>query len=143
WEDADSAELNPNTKRAVISLLEQSSGLKTEGRGRLGKYSSAAEPGTKFLAAYGDKIVSERHRHKYEFSNQYREDMVQSGLVIGAVYPEKDLVDCVEWPSAGKHNHPWGVGVQFHPEFKSKPTAAGPLFRDFIAVCRDLKAGKK
>jgi len=63
--------------------------------------------------------------------------MAKSGLIIGAYFPEKDLVECVEWP-----DHPWGVGVQFHPEFKSKPTAASPLFRDFIATCRNLKASK-
>jgi len=138
WEDADSTEFNQNTKKAVVSLLEEQVGVKNYGGTmRLGKYVSAAKPGTKFLAAYGEEMVSERHRHRYEFSNQYREEMIQSGLIIGGVYPKEDLVECVEWP-----DHPWGVGVQFHPEFKSKPTAASPLFRDFIATARDLKGAK-
>ena len=105
---------------------------------RLGKYVSVAEPGTKFFAAYGTKTVSERHRHRYEFSNQFRDDMTKAGLVVGAIYPEKDLVESVEWP-----DHPWGLGVQFHPEFKSKPTAASPLFRDFISVAWNTKAQSK
>ena len=138
WEDADSGEFNQDTCRQVISLAEGQEKTETLNSGmRLGKYISTAEPGTKFFAAYGEKPVSERHRHRYEFSNKYRDDMTKSGLVIGAMNTEKDLVDCVEWP-----DHPWGLGVQFHPEFKSKPTAASPLFRDFIAVVRDLKAGK-
>ena len=136
WEDADSAEFNKSTKHPVISLLEEQDGVNNSAM-RLGKYISAAEPGTKFSAAYKEKKVSERHRHRYEFSNQFREDMTRSGLIIGALYPEKDLVECVEWP-----DHPWGLGVQFHPEFKSKPTSAAPLFRDFIAVSRDVNAGK-
>ncbi|MCL2602245.1 MAG: CTP synthase [Treponema sp.] len=135
WEDADSTEFNQNTKKAVVSLLEEQVGLKNYGGTmRLGRYVSVAVPGTKFFAAYGTENVSERHRHRYEFSNQYRDEMTSSGLIIGATYPKDDLVESVEWP-----DHPWGVGVQFHPEFKSKPTAASPLFRDFIAVARDLK----
>ena len=134
WDDADSSEFSRDTKHPVIDL----SGVNPQGAGgtlRLGKYVSAAEPGTKFFAAYGEKTVSERYRHRYEFSNKYRKEMVKSGLVVGAICPEKDLVDSVEWP-----DHPWGLGVQFHPEYKSKPTAASPLFRDFIKVCRDVKA---
>ena len=139
WDDADSTEFNKDTRHPLISRLDdQAGGEENYGHTkRLGKYVSVVEPGTKLFAAYRENSISERHRHSYEFSNQYREEMVRSGLVIAALYPEKDLVECVEWP-----DHPWGVGVQFHPEFKSKPTAASPLFRDFIAVCRDLKAAK-
>ena len=138
WEDADSTEFNQNTKKAVISLLEEQVGVKNYGGTmRLGKYTSVARPGTKFFAAYNEETISERHRHRYEFSNQYREEMIQSGLIIAGIYPKEDLVECVEWP-----DHPWGVGAQFHPEFKSKPTAANPLFRDFIAVSRDIKDSK-
>ena len=136
WEDADSTEFNKETKYPVLSLLDETSDKNLESNKRLGKYISLAQTGTRFFAAYKEKNVSERHRHNYEFSNKYREEMTRSGLVIAALYPEKDLVDCVEWP-----NHPWGVGVQCHPEFKSKPTAANPLFRDFIAAARDSKAG--
>ena len=135
WEDADSTEFNVNSGHSVISLLEEQEGvINYGGTMRLGKYDSAAEPGTKIFAAYKTGEISERHRHRYEFANRYREDFVKSGLVISAVFPEKDLVESVEWP-----DHPWGVGVQFHPEFKSKPTSASPLFRDFISVAVNLK----
>ena len=138
WEDADSTEFNKETGHPVISLLDEKADGENSSRVmRLGKYVSVVESGTKLFAAYGAKSISERHRHRYEFSNRYREEMVKSGLVIGAYYPDKDLVESVEWP-----DHPWGLGVQFHPEFKSKPTAASPLFRDFIAACRDLKVVK-
>ena len=135
WEDADSTEFDQNTKRPVVSLLEEQVSVKNYGGTmRLGKYISTTKPGTKFFAAYGEESISERHRHRYEFSNQYRDDMIASGLIIGGIYQKDDLVESVEWP-----NHPWGLGVQFHPEFKSKPTSASPLFRDFIAAARDLK----
>jgi len=143
WKDADSTEFNKQSKYPVVSLLEEQTGDESRSKGRLGMFVSIAEQDTKFFKAYGEKRICERHRHRYEFSNRYREEMIQSGLVIGAVNAEKDLVECVEWPGAGTHNHPWGLGVQFHPEFKSKPTAASPLFRDFVAVCRDLKAAGK
>jgi CTP synthase len=135
WEDADSTEFNKDAKYPVVSLLAEGNSASNM---RLGKFVSIAEPGTKFYSAYGERNVSERHRHRYEFSNRYRDEMIRSGLVISAFYPEKDLVDCVEWP-----DHPWGLGVQSHPEFKSKPTAASPLFRDFIAASRGLRAVKK
>jgi CTP synthase len=135
WEDADSTEFNQDTRHPVVSLLDEQVDVKNYGGTmRLGKYISVAEPGSKFLAAYGETRISERHRHRYEFSNQYRKEMTETGLKIGATYPEKNLVECVEWP-----NHPWGLGVQFHPEFKSKPTAASPLFRDFIAAAKNYK----
>ena len=137
WEDADSTEFNKESKHPVLSLFEEKNG-KPGSNMRLGKFVSIAEPGTKFYAAYGERSVAERHRHRYEFSNKYRDEMTGSGLIISAIYPENDLVDCVEWP-----NHPWGLGVQSHPEFKSKPTAASPLFRDFIAASKDFRAAKE
>ena len=137
WEDADSSEFNKDARHAVIDVAETEA-KDSRGNLRLGKYVSAAEPETKIFAAYGEKTISERHRHRYEFSNRYRDEMVKSGLIVGALNPEKNLVDGVEWPE-----HPWGVGVQFHPEYKSKPTAASPLFRDFIAAARDRKAAKE
>jgi len=143
WEDADSAEFNKDTKHQVIDLIEENADTENMGGAmRLGKFVSASEPGTKCFAAYGEKNISERYRCRYKFSNVYRGEMINSGLVIGAVNAEKDLVDCVEWPGTGIYNHPWGVGVQFHPEFKSKPTQASPLFRAFIAAVKDLKATK-
>jgi CTP synthase len=133
WEDADSTEFNQDTKHPVISLLEEQVDVKNYGGTmRLGKSDTVTEPGTLIAAAYGQRTVSERHRHRYEFSNKYRGEMIESGLKIAAYTPDGSLVECVEWPE-----HPWGLGVQFHPEFKSKPTGASPLFRDFIAAARD------
>ncbi|MCL1813022.1 MAG: CTP synthase [Treponema sp.] len=139
WEDADSAEFNQDTKHPVISLLEDQDNVKNYGGiMRKGKYDSAAEPSTLIHAAYKKDQFSERHRHRYEFSNVYRKDMLESGLKLTAFSPDKALVDCVEWPS-----HPWGLGVMFHPEFKSKPTAAHPLFRDFIEAAKKRVKGEK
>jgi len=138
WEDADSTEFNRDTKHPVVNLLVQKEERENLNSNiRLGKFVSTAEPGTKIFAAYKEKNISERYRNSYEFSNQFRDEMIQSGLIVGALCPEKNRVVCLEWP-----NHPWGLGVQSHPEFKSKPTAASPLFRDFIAVARDVKAAK-
>jgi CTP synthase len=133
WKDADSTEFNQDTKYPVISLLADQVNVKDYGGTmRLGKSKSVTEPGTLLFAAYKDKNILERHRHRYEFSNKFRNEMSQSGLKLTAFTDDGSLVECVEWPE-----HPWGLGVQFHPEFKSKPTAASPLFRDFIAAARD------
>jgi CTP synthase len=137
WEDADSTEFNQDSKHPVISLLEEQIDVKNYGGTmRLGKSETVAREGTRIHAAYGEPHIWERHRHRYEFSNKYRKEMTESGLEIAALTPDGSLVECVEWP-----NHPWGLGVQFHPEFKSKPTAAAPLFRDFIAAVKERKLG--
>ena len=130
WTDADSTEFNEDTRHPVVCLPEDA-----QGSMRLGLGESVAEPGTRVFAAYGDAHVWERHQHCYEFSNKYRSDIAGAGLKISALTADGGLVECVEWP-----DHPWGVGVQFRPEFKSKPTAAAPLFRDFIAAAKKLAA---
>jgi CTP synthase len=133
WKDADSTEFNQDTKHPVVSLLADQVNVKDYGGTmRLGKSKSVVEPGTLLFTAYKEKNIFERHRHRYEFSNKYRPEMIQSGLKLTAFTDDGSLVECVEWPE-----HPWGLGVQFHPEFKSKPTAVNPLFRDFIAASRD------
>jgi CTP synthase len=135
YEDADSTECNQDTKHPVISLLEEQIDVKNYGGTmRLGKSESLTGEGCLLFAAYQQERIFERHRHRYEFSNQYRREMLESGLRLTAFTPDRGLVECVEWP-----DHPWGLGAQFHPEFKSKPTAAAPLFRDFIAAVRDEK----
>jgi len=132
WEDADSTEFNPDTKHPVVSLLEEQSDVKKYGGAvRLGKGTAAAESGSRLFSAYGEKNISERHRHRYVFSNMYRSQMKESGLLLTG-FTQDGLVECVEWPE-----HPWGLGVQFHPEFKSRPAAAAPLFRDFIAAAKE------
>ncbi|GHT48725.1 CTP synthase [Spirochaetia bacterium] len=132
WEDADSTEFNSGTTHPVVSLLEdQIDVTMMGGTMRLGRSETVAREGSHILAAYGNKNIQERHRHRYEFANKYRVEMTGSGLVVGALTPDSSLVECVEWP-----DHPWGVGVQFHPEFKSKPTAAHPLFAAFVAAVK-------
>ncbi len=134
WTDADSTEFNQDTKHPVVSLLEEQVDVKNYGGTmRLGKSETVVEKGSKLQAAYGEKRIDERHRHRYEFANVYRKEMTETGLRIAGLTPDGSLVESVEWP-----DHPWGLGVQFHPEFKSKPTAAHPLFRDFVAAARDL-----
>ena len=135
WADADSTEFNHNARHPVVSLLEEQIGV--DGYGgtmRLGASESITEPGTHISAAYGKERIWERHRHRYEVSNKYRNEMTETGLKIAALTADRNLVECVEWP-----DHPWGVGVQFHPEYKSKPTAAAPLFRDFIAAAKRMR----
>jgi len=145
WADADSTEFTPDTKHPVVSLLEEQEKVKTYGGTmRLGAMETVNEEGSHIMAAYGEKKISERHRHRYEFSNQYREEMVNSGLKLAAFNTDGTLVECTEWSHLDEKNkqdfqHPWGVAVQFHPEYKSKPMAAAPLFRDFIAAVKREK----
>ncbi|MDR0656026.1 MAG: CTP synthase [Treponema sp.] len=136
WEDADSTEFNQETRHPVVSLMEEQEDITAYGATmRLGNWDCVAEQDTLILAAYGDKNIRERHRHRYEFANRYRQEMSAAGLRLAAFTPDAKLVECVEWP-----DHPWGLGVQFHPEFKSRPTSAAPLFRDFIAAARDVRS---
>jgi CTP synthase len=135
WEDADSTEFNQDTRRPVVSLLEDQVDVKNYGGTmRLGEWKSLPEPESRFFAAYKTRVVSERHRHRYEFANTFRKEMIDSGLLLTGFTEDKSLVEAVEWP-----DHPWGLGVQFHPEFKSKPTASSPLFRDFVAAVKQAK----
>ena len=96
---------------------------------RLGAYTCRLVSGSLSRRAYGREEVQERHRHRYEFNNRYRELLQEKGLHPAGVNPKRDLVEIVEIPS-----HPWFVGVQFHPEFQSKPRGAHPLFRDFVGA---------
>ncbi|MDR0908187.1 MAG: CTP synthase [Spirochaetaceae bacterium] len=133
WKDANSSEFTEEAEHLVISLLQDQIDVKNYGGTmRLGKWDAVTLPGSHIAEAYKAKQISERHRHRYEFSNQYRKDMEDSGLKLTATTPDGSLVECCEWDTEGKTGHPWGLGVQFHPEFKSKPTQAAPLFRDFI-----------
>jgi CTP synthase len=135
WEDADSTEFNQDAKRPVVSLLEDQVDVKNYGGTmRLGEWKSLPEPDSRFYEAYKTKTVSERHRHRYEFANTFRREMLDSGLLLTGFTEDRSLVEAIEWP-----DHPWGLGVQFHPEFKSKPTAASPLFRDFVAAVKNTK----
>lgn len=126
--EANSTEMNPTTSHPVISLLDEQKEVDTKGGTmRLGAYPCLLAENSKAHAAYGSISISERHRHRYEFNNTYREKLKSSGLLFTGAYEKADLCEIVE-----VQKHPWMVGVQFHPELKSKPTNAHPLFRDFV-----------
>ncbi len=134
---ANSTEFDPNCKYPVISLLEEQKGIKDlGGTMRLGAYPCKVKKGTLAYRVYGREDVSERHRHRYEFNNAYRKELEKAGLVVSGVYPAKDLVEIVEI-----EDHPFFIAVQFHPEFKSKPDRAHPLFKALIKA--SLKAKKR
>jgi CTP synthase len=130
FHEAHSTEINPMTSHPVISLLSEQKGVEDlGGTMRLGAYSCLLKPGTKASKAYGTEKISERHRHRWEFNNVYKDQMEEKGLIISGQLENSNLCEITEIK-----DHPWMVGVQFHPEFKSKPTDAHPLFRDFIAA---------
>jgi CTP synthase len=135
YDDADSTEFSPSTHHPVISLLEEQVDVKIYGGTmRLGRSETILQEDTNILQCYGKNVVYERHRHRYEVSNTFREELDQSGLSISGVTPEGALVESVEWP-----DHPWGVGVQFHPEFTSTPINPHPLFAGFIQAGLDFQ----
>ena len=129
--DANSTEFSPKTKNPVISTMEEQKKLLKEkkygGTMRLGACPAKLNKKSLSFEAYKTEIISERHRHRYEFNNDYREIFEKNGLRIAAINPQRNLVEIVE-----AENHPWMVGVQFHPEFKSRPLKPHPLFREFI-----------
>ena len=127
---ANSTEMDPETPHAVIDLLpEQKEVEDLGGTMRLGAQAVEVADGTRARDAYGDAVVHERHRHRYEVNNQYRPRLVDAGLVVAGTFQEGRLVEIVELP-----DHPWFVASQFHPEFKSRPTRPAPLFRDFVGA---------
>jgi len=129
-EDANSAEFDPVTPHPVIDLMrEQHDVHDMGGTMRLGAYPCKVLPETKGYDAYGEAVVYERHRHRFEVNNAYRQQLTDAGLVISGLSPDERLVEMVELP-----DHPWFLGMQGHPEFKSRPTRPAPLFRDFIGA---------
>ena len=129
--DANSSEFRQDVP-AVIDLMPDQVDVEDKGGTmRLGLYPCKVYPGTLTDKAYGEALIYERHRHRYEFNNAFREQLEGAGLVIGGTSPNGRLVEIVELPES---EHPWFLGCQFHPEFKSRPTAPHPLFRDFIAA---------
>ncbi len=139
--DANSTEFNMNIKDPVIYLMERwydfrrgrveerTEGSEKGGTMRLGAYPCVLEPNTHAYAAYGIKEISERHRHRYEFNNAYRGVCTRGGMKISGASPDGELVEIVE-----VEDHPWFLGCQFHPEFKSRPTEPHPLFRAFVGA---------
>jgi len=131
--EAHTKEIDEKTPDPVVDIMEdQKAVLDLGGTMRLGAYPCKVTPGTKTAEAYGTLDVSERHRHRYEVNNMYREMFELQGLVIAGIFEETNLVEVIELP-----DHPWYVGCQFHPEFQSRPLKAHPLFRDFIKASHD------
>ena len=129
-EGAHSTEFDKNTPHPVICLLDEQRAITEKGGTmRLGAQTAALDPISKAAAAYASESITERHRHRYEFNNIYRQQFEAHGLLVAGMHPERGLVEIVELT-----DHPWFVAVQFHPEFKSKPTAAHPLFAGFVAA---------
>jgi len=125
---ATSTEFDPQTPDPVIDLMEEQKAVMIKGASmRLGAYPCELEKGTHAFAAYGEKSIMERHRHRYEFNNAYLERLTTKGLVISGICPQGSLVEIVELKK-----HPWFLGCQFHPEFKSRPHQPHPLFSQFI-----------
>ncbi|MEW5762449.1 MAG: CTP synthase [Bacillota bacterium] len=138
WPEAASAEFNPATPHPVIDLLPgQRDITDLGGTMRLGAYPCLLCPGSRAHAAYGCAQVMERHRHRYEFNNAYRESFTAAGMLFSGVSPDGTLVEIVELPG-----HPWFVATQFHPEFKSRPDRAHPLFREFVGAALRCRAGR-
>jgi CTP synthase len=140
--DATTTEYDANAKSPLIALMEDQKRTNEKGGTmRLGAFDCTLKPGTKSHKAYGTAAISERHRHRFELNNAYRQQLEQKGLVMAGVNPKLDLVEIVEIPG-----HPWFVGVQYHPEFKTRPLQPHPLFRDFIAAAvaeQQKRAGGK
>jgi len=138
FEEAHSTEFNPETKYPVIDYMHEQKKIKNYGGTmRLGAYRCTLKEGTRAFLAYNQREISERHRHRLEFNNDFRDEFIKAGLIISGVNPDRDLVEIVELKS-----HRWFLGCQFHPEFKSKPTAAHPLFSSFIAAAYKFKQEK-
>lgn len=130
-EDANSTEFDPKTCAPVIDLmLTQRNVADKGGTMRLGNWVCCLTPGTKAYQAYGEAIVFERHRHRYEFNNEFRKRMESHGMVLSGRSADNSLIEVIELA-----DHPWFVASQFHPEFKSRPTRPHPLFRDFVGAC--------
>ncbi len=128
FEDANSREFDEKGEHCVIDLMEeQVAVLRKGGTMRLGAYPCKVFPGTKLEQAYGEKEISERHRHRFEYNNAFRDQLTAAGLAVCGTSPDESLVEAVEVPGNKFH-----VGVQFHPEFKSRPDKAHPLFREFV-----------
>ena len=136
---AHSTEFDPSSPYPVIDLLpEQKEIAEKGGTMRLGLYPCKLVPGSKAQAAYGEEIIYERHRHRYEFNNIFREELQEAGLIFSGISPDGRLVEIIELS-----HHPWFVATQFHPEFKSRPNRPHPLFREFVASALSSRRKKE
>ena len=132
-DEVNSTEFEPHVRHPVIDLMpDQQSVANMGGTMRLGVYPCHLTPGTIAAEAYGVEVVQERHRHRFEFNNAYRDILARQGMVFSGLSPDRKLVEIAEMD-----NHPWMLGCQFHPEFRSRPTRSHPLFRSFVAAVRE------
>jgi CTP synthase len=135
---ANSSEFDKDTAHAVIDLMPDQRGLRNKGATmRLGSYPCVLVPGSVAADAYGQTEINERHRHRYEFANDYRDALSGAGLVLSGTSPDKRLVEMVEL-----RDHPFFVGCQFHPEFKSRPASPHPLFARFVRAALERQAAR-
>ena len=136
--DADSGEFNADSTHKVIDFLpDQNDSVNKGGTLRLGAYPCKVKKGTSLFDCYGSELVEERHRHRYEFNNEFRQELIDAGLAVSGTSPDDYIVEAVEIPE-----NRFYVGVQFHPEFKSRPNKAHPLFAGLIKAALDRKSGK-
>ncbi len=133
-EGANSAEVNPETAHPVIDIMPDQVGVDMGGTMRLGSWPCKIEPGTLAAEVYGTDLVGERHRHRYEVNNAYRDALSEAGMVFSGTSPDGRLVEIAELK-----DHPFFIASQFHPEFKSRPLRPHPLFAGFVAACRDAR----
>ena len=131
YTDANSREFDELCEHPVIDLMKNQEGVIKGGTMRLGSYPCKVKENTILSKAYGKSIINERHRHRYEFNNDFRRQMEESGLTISGTSPDDSLVEAVEIEGQ------FHIGVQFHPEFKSRPNAAGPLFVKFLEAANN------
>ncbi len=132
--EPNSAEFDPATPYPVIDILPEQKKTKNKGGTmRLGNYPCQLVPGSRAHRAYGQSLVEERHRHRYEFNNKFRDQLQEAGMICSGLSPDNKLVEICELA-----NHPWMVSCQFHPEFASRPGRPHPLFRDFIGMAKDI-----
>ena len=127
YEDANSREFNEQSEHLVIDLMPDQKGVIKGGTMRLGAYTCKIKPGTTMEKSYNQTLISERHRHRYEFNNIYKDELVKAGLTISGMSPDEHIVETVELTERDFY-----VGVQFHPEFKSRPNKPHPLFVNFV-----------
>jgi CTP synthase len=137
--EANSTEFDPQTPYPVIDLMTTQRQVADKGGTmRLGNWVCCLTPGTKAYQAYGEAIVFERHRHRYEFNNEFRKRMEANGMILSGRSADNSLIEIIELA-----DHPWFVASQFHPEFKSRPTRPHPLFREFIGTCLKVEEEKQ
>ena len=138
YHDANSSEFNPSSVHQVIHIMPDQDGVTDLGGTlRLGAYPCVLKEGSKSYALYGQKEITERHRHRYEVNNDYREALVSGGMDLVGQSPDGHIVEMIEIPE-----HPWFVGTQAHPEFKSRPNKPHPLFKGFVTAALEHQEKK-